>query len=435
MKPSDIINQLRAVLPKYTNKFSGEEFSIISLTSTGTTATANATNHGLTTNDYVSIKGAKIPIVVESLTRYQDIAICILAEPLNPEKFEITGANESEYNGLKSKILDLPCILINIVSLTKSGDIVTATTKYNHGLVVNSNLKVNIFGAQQTVYNKEDVLISSVPAPNQFTYISKGETVSPATSIKGIYCIPSFSNNIVYFEVQEEPTTPATGTIYCLEIKRDGYNGFKKVTVLDSDNFTYELEYPLNSPAQGTITADYSIRIDGAVSLDRAVEMYSEHNYDEFWLFLVMNDIFVSKERKEPSDLTYVADKSTEYLQRLAYNFDLFVFIPTSQSLGAIDLLDEIPDLRKALFKSLLRTFFNSEFSEGTNDGVVFIGDSIADYNKAIYIHRFSFMASGIITKDDTVEDGDSVPLRRVTETIVDKEKTSTGVIADILYD
>lgn len=110
MKGADIANQLKGLLPNYTDDFN-DKFTITSLTRSGSTVTAvTSTAHGGTTGDNVTIKGAKEPINIISLTRSGDIvtATCSVAHKLpNPSNMlardiptvQISGASPSDYNG------------------------------------------------------------------------------------------------------------------------------------------------------------------------------------------------------------------------------------------------------------------------------------------------------------------------------------------------
>ena len=112
MKGADVVNRLKEVLPNYTDNFS-DIYSVTSLSRSATTITAvTSTAHGLATNDYVTIRGAKEPIAISSITR-DDTTVTVttatdhkLSDPsLYSEAaaegitIEITGADPSDYNG------------------------------------------------------------------------------------------------------------------------------------------------------------------------------------------------------------------------------------------------------------------------------------------------------------------------------------------------
>ena len=104
MKGVQVVNRLKNILPKYTNDFS----SIVnasSLTRASSTITCTtATNHNLLTGYYVTIKGAKEPIALSTITFANGIATAtaltdhklsdpsLFAPQILPINIEISGA-------------------------------------------------------------------------------------------------------------------------------------------------------------------------------------------------------------------------------------------------------------------------------------------------------------------------------------------------------
>lgn len=104
MKASDIVNQLSAILPKFSDKFTSN-FSVTGLSRVGTTVTAiTAAAHGLSIGKAVNIIGAQTPISIGSLTRALTTGTMItdtdhdITAGVNTD-VEIVGATEAEFNG------------------------------------------------------------------------------------------------------------------------------------------------------------------------------------------------------------------------------------------------------------------------------------------------------------------------------------------------
>jgi hypothetical protein len=438
MKMQPIINQLRAVLPKFSTKFS-DSISISSLTSSGSTATATATSHGLVTGNYVLIQGAKIPYVIESLTRVDDQATAITTNTnqivyAQNDTVEIAGANQSDYNGTKTLVEPKT---IKISSLTKSGNTITATTEEDHGFVVNSKFKIKIWGAKEAIYNQDSIIVDSTPTSTSFTYTVQGETTSPATASPQIYCQAIYTSNVFFFEVENTPITPATGTIYQLLLLNGGYNGFKSVTKIDDNSFSYTLSIsPLASPAQGTITGGYASRIDGAITLQRAQSIYTAQESDDYWLFAVPNSSFTSKNRRELSDANYTQMQAQNFEQMLINSFSLYMFIPTKDSLASIDHYDDAQDELVNLLKSIVGVFIDSPLYESNTSkysSISLLGEQIALYEKSYYVHQFNFQNTGYVQTEDIVDENDSFAFRQVEETYLDPDKEETGLENNIL--
>lgn len=107
----NIVNRLRAKIGQFTDDFSDIQ-AISTLTqSSGTITATTATNHNLTTGDYILIRGAKEPISLSSLTRSGSIVTAVAATDsklIDPSAYgsqqlpiyiEISGATPSQYNG------------------------------------------------------------------------------------------------------------------------------------------------------------------------------------------------------------------------------------------------------------------------------------------------------------------------------------------------
>lgn len=111
MEVVDIVNRLKEVIGKYTDDFN-DIIDISSLTRVGALATAvTSTAHGRSTGDYVTIKGAKNPIAIDTITRDGNIATVTtltdhkLSDPslYSPNQLplyvELSGNTPTDYNG------------------------------------------------------------------------------------------------------------------------------------------------------------------------------------------------------------------------------------------------------------------------------------------------------------------------------------------------
>lgn len=138
-------------------------YQLSSLTQTGGVATATtvAASHGLSVNDFVNVVGA-------SQAGYNLLA----------QVASVPAANQFTYAVAAGTASPATTTTLSITSLTSSGTVATATTSVNHGLVVNA--QVTIAGATPTGYNGT-VVITSVPALNQFTYNIATTLTTPAT--------------------------------------------------------------------------------------------------------------------------------------------------------------------------------------------------------------------------------------------------------------
>lgn len=435
----NITNQLRAVLPKYTDNFSISK-NISSLTSSGSIVIATSTSHGYSVGDYVLIKGAKVPYSITSLTRVDDQATAITSESnqiiyQEDGTVEITGTDQSDYNGIKTLIEPKK---IKITSLTKSGNTITATTAEDHGFIVNANFKISIWGAKEAIYNQEMITVASTPTSNSFTYTVEGETTSPATALPIIYCQASYTPYVFFFEIENNPTTPATGTIYNLLELNGGYNGFYRIaSTPTNDTFTYTMNLSsLNSPAQGTITSNL-VNIDSAISAERARETYTKQT--GYWLYVIPNSEIASKNRSELTDATYILKNGNAYLQTVIFSFDLLLFVSSSNSLANGDSYDLADDMKRPIFRSLLGSFMDTTFYQNGDyktTGISYLGSSPEFLTQNVYYaHRFSFELTFEIQPQDIIDENDLYAFRKVTETYINEDNEDLNIETDILFD
>jgi hypothetical protein len=277
---------------------------------------------------------------------------------------------------------------LSISNITRDGNIATATTNSAHDLTDNYTTVVNIIGADQTEYNG---IHNFIHQPNRYTFL---------------------------FEVEGDPDTPATGEIFLLaNIKYSSYNGLITVaTIIDEYTFTYAIGTIPHGDAQGTITLQKANRISGAVSLDRIIESYTKHPIDKLWLFVVLGSVAASKDRFTNTDGVSTYLYGQDFRQLVIEPFSIFIAVPTSTQLSAMDARDLMEDIQPILLKSVLRFNSASPYDDKTRFGITYAGHSaiIAEYAYAYYIHEFKFENNYYITFADTLDTDDSVAFRDI---------------------
>lgn len=182
MQGSNITNRLKEIVGKYTDDFS-TIINVSSLTRTSTTATCTtATDHNLTTGDYITIRGATNPITLTSLTREGNVATAVASEA------------------------------------TELSD----PSKYAQG--IRDSLTVTISGSTPTDYNGTFKLLSVSDDRLTFTFEILETPISPAT-VAGYFLQPDYDgyngykqitvidNTSFSYDVVDSLNTPAQGTI------------------------------------------------------------------------------------------------------------------------------------------------------------------------------------------------------------------------------
>jgi hypothetical protein len=353
MQAIDVVNKLKEIVGLYTDDFS-DVSSLTSLTRSGSTITAVKTAHGLTTGDYLTIRGAKEPIALTSISRVDNIGTVVsaidhkLSDPSlyspaqRPLYVELAGNDPSDYNGVFELL--------------------------------------------------------TVPDDTSFT-----------------------------FKITTTPTTPATTAGYLLLEDQDGYNGYKQITVIDVNSFSYPTTNTnLGSPAQGTLQISNSTRIAYSATPDRILDFYSENAEGilKNWLFVVMGDQIVYKDGTVASDLSTAQEKNQSYWYTVQQNLEIYIVIPSKGSILGGAESDLARSYETALLRSIVNYAFPSPLTEEDYQPITYVGNETDDYIKAYYVHRFDFLAKGFVQTPDTISFNKGVPLQLINGTITDKQMT-----------
>jgi len=427
-----IINHLRKYLPRHTTLFSTTQ-AIETISAVGNLVSIKATAHTAVTNEYLNVKNVKIPYTINSLTQQNGIATAITTDNnqvnIDNKKITIQGATETDYNG---EMITTNPPLMKITNLTKSGDIITATTKEKHGFVVNTDFTINVWGVNQAIYNKEKIKITSVIDDLNFTYTIKGNTTSPATTNSIMYCQANFTNKVFFYKILNTAPVVATGTIQQMQLFSDGYNGFYKVNVIDVDNFTYEMNYTgLLQPSATGGTIEFAGNIDGKVVTKENVEDLLTSIRKESWIILSPQDTNPSKSSRNNTDSTMNYTGGTDYTQTELNNFELYIILPSFNTLLGLEDLEKAREIKYLIFKSLVGVSFTNGYNNAKTDGVVFDGDGTELYINAFYVHRVSFQVSSEITNEDIFEDSDTFNLNTIIGTIINADTNSRDLVAN----
>jgi hypothetical protein len=444
MKTEEIVNQLKAILPRYTGDFT-TNLSVNSLTQTAGVATATtATAHGLVVGEKVLIVGAKVPLTITSLTRVGNYVLAITSGNHSlirgNASVEISGANQSDYNGVKTLYIDknhfLSAPIIDIESITISGTTATVTTKTAHGYVDNANVEVHIYGASNENYNKLTTL-DSVPTSTTFTYTVYGATedavASPARSLQ---CRQMINDRTFIFEVSGNPTTPAIGTITQLTTYKDGYNGYKTVaSAPTSTTFTYACTSTLGTPAQGVISARFDPCITGSVDYERAAAMFQsdvDAGQSTKWAVVVLGEETTSKNQRNSGD-GISNNLNGELIRENFYqNATVYIFIPcgkTDDQLLYSMTKDKAYSYKPYIFRALLGFKPTANLAQDRYSSLISVSNGTFLFNGSYYVHQYTFQANGWFNQGDAVEPDDVFAFRTFDFDVLDNEGFETSVM------
>lgn len=438
MQATQIINQLKAVLPKYTSDFT-TNFSVTSLTRSGAVVTATtSTAHGLSATNKVLITGAKTPITVSSLTRNGTYALAITATDHNLIKnqaaVEISGAVETDYNGVHDLVWKTPIILIE--SIVIAGTTATVTTTSDHGLVFNSNVEIQISNVVPTQYNGTYTL-NSVPTPTTFTITVQGVTDNGSNSPTGQMRLQQLLNSRTFmYSVSGSPTSPATGAITQIYEYKTGYNGYQTiVTVPTTTSFTYSITSTPNSPAQGTISARSLPTVGGFMDYERAAKFYESlvsSGQSGKWAIVVLDNEQINKNNYNRTDAVSYNAPGLAIREQSYQNVTVYIFLPcgaTNDELSYILTRDAGAAYKPYIYKALLGFAPSSDLTETSYSRLTPVGNGAHAFTGSYYVHYYTFQASSWSNTADGVQPDDIFAFRTFDFDVIDNQGFNTSVM------
>lgn len=171
MRASDVVNQLAAQLPKFSDKFT-TNIAVSSLTQVAGVATATSVAHGLTAGKQANIIGAKVPIVISGVTRVGVVGTLVTSTvhdmtPGYSTTVEIADAVEAVFNGTFT-VLTVPTRNSVTFTMADSG----ATVATGTPLLLNGSSHLNQYNGLRAVI--------AAPTADTFTFAVPTTLYSPA---------------------------------------------------------------------------------------------------------------------------------------------------------------------------------------------------------------------------------------------------------------
>ena len=317
----------------------------------------------------------------------------------------------------------------SITSLTRSGTTVTATTSAAHGLAVGK--QVNVIGAQTplsigtlTRVGTVGTLVTDNRHDMTENFSTEVEIVDAVEAeFNDTFVLLTVPNRkTITFTMADTGATTATGSPLLLNGSSalQQYNGLKNVTAVPTaTQFQYEItDSTLFTPASGTIIARTLPRISAAVSEERLLSAYTKQPQGDLWAFVVLEDVFASKNRNIESDATDNIQRGDQYRQQIIQPFTVYVFIPTKGEIAARDARDVAEDIFRPICRSLLFKPFSGGLYAGKQGPVQFVNHGFIHYDSAFYVHGYNFQQVVDITFEDTVGYDLDVAFRDISVTM-----------------
>lgn len=213
----------------------------------------------------------------------------------------------------------------------------------------------------------------------------------------GFYDLDSVPNRRTFEVVIPVGATTPTGG-YLIE-QPTGVLGIGTVTSVVGTTVTIQ-------PAEGifhydsvveTITVNTKIRARAAADITRAEAIYTKQAAKKPFIFVIMTDVSVSKDRHTPNDGLATFTKQDMRLLRLLQNFAIAVFIPTADDIGG----DNAQHMAYGeIYNALTKIFYGFGFSDESAIQYVTVsaGHGPGLYNSAYYLHVYDWQVPNVVT-------------------------------------
>ena len=288
---------------------------------------------------------------------------------------------------------------------------VTFTTVYDHDLIKPSqpldDQTLTLAGFDSVWDDTFDII--DVPNRRSFTVLlPDGETLAPA--------------------VDE--------TQYLIEERKAGLAGVQTVATVPTINtFTIDLSgMPLLPPGPiDGLEVISGFRIAAAADFQRAQDVYSKQAAEEAYLFVIMTDLDVSKDRHTLNDGIAGFTRQDMMLLRVLQNFSTTVFLPTGADLSGADAQDVAYG---TLVSALISALFGLEETTSTLRYLtVLAGTGPAEYNTAYYAHVYDWQLPGVLTYEDGFLQWPDVAFRDISQTLKLFNDSEAGMVVNINLD
>jgi len=334
---------------------------------------------------------------------------------------------------------------ISVTSLTSSGTTATAITATDHGFTTGDY--INISGAIELIdidsLTFDDGTVSGVTTENNNLSLALNFNTKKTTDVtvtvdnatetdyNGTFTLVSVPDrNIFTYEITTSPTTPATGSPVLYNHTFNRYVGLKQITVVDTTTFTYDIDSAASTNTAGTILAHSSPRVTGAITDDRCLDSYTKEGNDQYWLFVVPDTSFTSKDRDILNDATKTYNgKNTEYRLRLIENVGMLIFIPTSDEISGLGAYNDLEDIKVEIFKAFLRLKSTDPYDAASDFVYTYESGDMLSYNAAYMVYKMVFQVNFDVTYYDTYNNGENAPLLNIDLSININDQNLTANI------
>jgi hypothetical protein len=162
---------------------------------------------------------------------------------------------------------------------------------------------------------------------------------------------------------------------------------------------------------------------------ERAQEIYTKQDPADLWLYLIMENVILSKDRRTESDAVNTNTTQNVLRNRYIGQFSLNVVIPTPQELAAVEAVqisyDEVYLALLAVMSGVKIETFETNFL------TTMISHGMVRYNHAYYAHNYTFEQTYDATYEDqfVAQFQKTVAFRRINISFADKQDGSNIIL------
>lgn len=299
---------------------------------------------------------------------------------------------------------------------TVSGTTVTVTS-VAHGLVVTNKITVGGGDFDNSIAGVVDNGDGTVRFTTDFEHdLTEPKNVNDPTTLTlsgigspwdGVHTIDSIPNRMT-FEI-EFPTgvtvLPDISTANLVEDRAAGIIGFQEVaTVPDADTFTFDVANVPDFPtgAVQSIKIAKNIRIAAAENINRADDFYTAQSTDDAWLFVIMQDVEVSKDRHTLNDGVATYTNQNLGKQTILQNFSTAVILGVDADASGSSAMNKFyGEIYRALVSALYGFFFD-DTDTATRYVTVATGHGPATVQNTSYsMHAYDWQIPSVISYDN----------------------------------
>jgi len=299
---------------------------------------------------------------------------------------------------------------VSITSISKSGDDVTVTAP-SHGLVVGKQIVISGVKTEvviDTIMFVQQIATATCATPHDLTvdFDKTVEIDSPESVFSGRFNLLSAPDQLTFtFSFTGTPAGPSTGTSKTFH--NLGFNGPQEVSeVVDTDNFKYVLENDSLLVGSGSnMLVMKDSRITGIVNLDRADASYTKYGNNELWGFFVLEPTDTSNDRNVDNDSNNERQEGDDFKLRMIDNVVFYVFVPTSDQVGAVAAMDLTQILLRPIYKTLAAYLPEKVFSTKQQTLLMPDGHELTGYQAAFLIYAYRFQTTSFMEREGESDD------------------------------